>query len=349
MDLTLFAVVRALDVVVGELWARRKAYKLSVGRWHKSDELVGYFADPALFAGSCALIMVSLSPVLNTFSAIDVPICGIGHERRRTNSPLQWSWVYLPEKLPRAYNKWITSAAAVDARLIKALRLFRWGDLVYGRDTGQSELITSMCADYNLPLIWGDPTKTIPFPCEIVHMGHGPSCEWHAVTRFWKGFATALAMYGGINSVLFFFRPSRAAFKRAVITSLRSSAFLGSFIALFYYGVCLARCRLGPKIIGRDAKAAQRIDGGICIASGCALCGWSLLLENEGRRKDIALFVAPRALATALPRRYEMRLQWRETAAFAVSAATIITCAREKPARVRGVLGKVLGNVLGAR
>lgn len=75
------------------------------------------------------------------------------------------------------------------------------------------------------------------------------------------------------------------------------------------------------------------------------MCGWSLLLENEGRRKDIALFVAPRALATLLPRRYEMKSQWKETLAFATSAAVILTCARENPKRVRGVLGKVLSTV----
>ncbi len=58
MDLTLFAVVRALDVSIGELWARRKAFKVAVNRWKRVDELVGNFTDPALFAASSALVMV---------------------------------------------------------------------------------------------------------------------------------------------------------------------------------------------------------------------------------------------------------------------------------------------------
>ena len=218
---------------------------------------------------------------------------------------------------------------------------------MYGRETGQAELITSVCRDYGWPLVWGDPTKSIPLPCEIVHGGTGPSCEWHAINRFVKGFMTAFAMYGSINSVLFFMKPSVKAAKRAGLTSVRSSAFLGTFIALFYYGVCLTRCRVGPKLLGSDAKTCQRIDEGICIGTGCAMCGWSLLLENESRRKDIALFVAPRALATLLPRRYEMKNQWKETLAFATSAAVILTCARENPKRVRGVFGKVLATVAG--
>jgi hypothetical protein len=78
------------------------------------------------------------------------------------------------------------------------------------------------------------------------------------------------------------------------------------------------------------------------------LCGWSILLEDEGRRKDISLFVAPRALATLLPRRYRLDKQWRETGVFAVSCAVVLTCVGERPGRVRGVLGKVLSRVLNA-
>lgn len=35
MDLTLFAVTRAVDVLVGELWAQRKARRVGAGQWTK--------------------------------------------------------------------------------------------------------------------------------------------------------------------------------------------------------------------------------------------------------------------------------------------------------------------------
>ena len=35
MDLTLFAVTRALDVVVGDIWARHKARRLARNKWTK--------------------------------------------------------------------------------------------------------------------------------------------------------------------------------------------------------------------------------------------------------------------------------------------------------------------------
>lgn len=314
MDLTLFAATRAVDVLVGEMWDRRKIRRIAAQQWTKAEAAISSLADSAIFASSCALIM--------------------------------WCWIYLPERLPRAYNKWIAGAAAVDARLITALNRCRWGELIYGQDTGQAPLLQSMCADYNWPEIWGDPAKTVPIPCEMVHMGTGKSCEYHAFHRFLKGFLMAGGMYGPLNVALQLRNPSMEGMKKALISSARSSAFLGSFIALFYYGVCLARTRVGPHVLGTDFKSRQMIDSGICIGSGCMICGWSLLLENQGRRKDIALFVAPRALATLLPRRYEMKYQWRETALFATSTAIVFTCVQENPARVRGVLGKILSSVI---
>ena len=34
MDLTLFAVTRALDVIVGELWTQRKVRRTTTGKWN---------------------------------------------------------------------------------------------------------------------------------------------------------------------------------------------------------------------------------------------------------------------------------------------------------------------------
>jgi len=314
IDLTLFAGCRALDVVIGELWVRRKSRRTAAGKWTNVERLISHMADPSMFAISSAFIM--------------------------------WAFIYDSSRLPHAYNNWIHTAAAVDPRLILALRGVRSKSIIYGKDTNQAALLESMCADYRWPLIWGNPEKTVPYPCEIVHMGVGPSCDWHALSRFAGGFKYALATYLPLNLLFVLRNPSRKNVQKAIISSLRSSSFLGAFIALYYYGICLTRSRFGPRVFGTSLEARQKIDGGVCIGAGCSLCGWSILLENMGRRKDIALFVAPRALATLLPRRYEMHKQWRETWTFALSVAVVATAVQEKPKSVRGVFGKLLGNVI---
>ncbi|PTB67533.1 hypothetical protein BBK36DRAFT_1196982 [Trichoderma citrinoviride] len=314
MDLTLFAVTRAADVLVGELWSQRRDRRKASGEWTAVERLLSRLMDPAVFAASSGLIM--------------------------------WAWFYAPDSLPRSYNKWITSAASVDLRLIEALRRCRNGELVYGKETGQAPLLGSMCEDYGLPAEWGDPAKTVPFPCDIVHMGCGPSCEYHALSRFFRAWKWSMLTYLPLALALQLRRPKQMNLMRAITGSSRSSTFLATFITLFYYGVCLARTRLGPSVLGKDTQCRQLIDGGVCVGAGCSLCGWSVLIETAGRRKDMALFVAPRALATLVPRRYPLEKQWREKLIFAASTAVVFTCALENPKRVRGVLGGLLGMVL---
>ncbi|KAI1179564.1 integral membrane protein [Nemania sp. FL0916] len=314
LDLTLFAATRAVDVVVGELWYQRRQQRVAADRWAWLDSFISRMADPSMFAASGALIM--------------------------------WAWFYAPSALPRSYNKWISSAAAVDSRLIEALRRCRKSELRYGEETAQAPLLQSMCEDYKWPLKWGDPSITIPFPCEMVHMGCGPSCEYHALSRFVRSFKWAMFTYLPLNILARSKNLNLHGLRRALQAAARSSSFLAAFITLFYYGVCLARTRLGPRLLGKDYSSRQTIDSGICVGCGCFMCGWSIFFEAASRRKDMALFVAPRALATLFPRRYALDKQWRETFVFAFSTAIVFTCVRENRRRVRGVMGNVLASVL---
>jgi hypothetical protein len=273
MDLTLYAVTRALDVVVGELWSRRRARRVAMGRWTRLESFVGRTADAGVFALSSGMVM--------------------------------WAWFYLPDRLPREYNRWIREAAQVDDRLIEALRRVRNGDFVYGKETGQAPLLQGMCQDHGWPLEWSDPAITIPIPCEMVHMGVGSSCELHAASRFARAFKFALATYLPINTIMRIRTPSRGAFIQAFKDAARSSAFLGAFVSLFYYSVCLSRTRLGPRLVSNDIITPLMWDGGLCVGAGCTMCGWSILIEAARRRQEVAFFVAPRATAVLLPRRYK--------------------------------------------
>lgn len=321
LDLTLFAATRALDVVIGELWSRRRRRHPAARTATKTlDLLASRLADPLIFATSSALVM--------------------------------WSWVYSPSSLPRAYNKWIASAASIDQRLVVALQQVRDNTIRYGEE-GHARLLRGMCEDYNWPVEWGDPAVSIPFPCDMVHMGAGPSCELHALTRLGSAWLWSMKTYLPLQLAVLLVRARssvnlRRDLVRALLSASRSSAFLGTFITLFYYGVCLARTRLGPHLLGKDVSARQKIDGGVCVGTGCFLSGWSILLEPPGRRKELALFVAPRAVATMLPRRYDADKQWRETLVFASSIAVVFTCTLENERRVRGILGGVLRMVLAA-
>lgn len=287
MDLTIFMVTRAIDAAACVAWSHWSRRHRAQSRWTFVESLVPSSVDATVFAMSSAIVM--------------------------------WAWFYLPERLPRTYEKWIGEAAQVDIRLIEALRRARRGVFVYGKDTGQAPLLQSMCKDYNWPEAWGDPAKVSPIPCEMVHMGCGPSCEQHALYRFVKTFKFACATYIPLQ-IAFRLRgmKSATALRRAFTDAAQSSAFLASFVSLFYYGVCLSRTRLGPRIFDPKTVTPMMWDSGFCVGAGCFMCGWSVLVEKARKRQELALFVAPRAAATVLPRLYDKKVCMHRTLASSI-------------------------------
>ena len=276
LDLTILVSVRALDSVVGDLWSQLASPRASKRQWSSVYSRISQFTDAGVFAVSAGAVM--------------------------------WAWFYLPERLPREYNKWINQAAQLDLRLVEVLRNARRGKFIYGKETGQAPILEGMCRDNDWPLVWGDPAQTIPIPCEMVHMGTGPSCHWHAVIRFFRAFKFSMAMYLPLQLLIKARHPSLKALKQALRDAIRSSAFLGAFISTFYYSVCLSRTLLGPRLFSRKTISATTIDSGLCIGTGCIMCGWTILLEARKRRQEVAFFVAPRAVATFLPRRYDSKV-----------------------------------------
>jgi hypothetical protein len=265
------------------------------------------------------------------------------------------AWFYSPDHLPHTYNRWIHKAANIDSRFLSALRLARTGDWKYGdAHEPQNRLLRGVAKDLGLPEEWSDPGVTIPIKCELIHSGCGPSCEIHALWRFWRAWLLGMEMYLPLQLVLRMVkRPTLTSLLRSLSNAARSSTFLGAFISLFYYGVCLSRTRLGPVVFPPTRKSwrfsisPQMWDSGLCILSGCMLCGWSILVEAPERRGEVAFFVAPRALGTLLPRVYERRYIWREGVVFAGSVAVVLDAVLEgRKERVRGVLGKVLSGVV---
>ncbi|KAK4947561.1 hypothetical protein LTR10_013506 [Elasticomyces elasticus] len=310
IDFTSFAFCRALDIVIISAWTRTRSKP-----WHPEQQSPGLanairkLADPTIFAASAAIIM--------------------------------WSWFYAPDRLPREYNQWISKVADIDSRLIEALRLARRGEFVYGEDTGKAQLLKPLCQELGLPEEYADPTKTIPIPWT------GKSCEMHAASRFWRSWKFAMEIYIPLQLLARIRSPNMKSALEGIKAATRSSSFLAAYTALVYYGICLARTRLGPKVFSRKTVTPQMWDSGLCVLAGCLACGWSILLEKPSRRQEVAFFVAPRALATLLPRVYDRQYRIREQAVFATSVALVLTTLKAGNERnVRGVLGRVLGSIM---
>jgi len=273
LDLTLFALVRAMDAIIQ---SNHKS-----GEKHSRRARLTALATPALFTLSSVTVM--------------------------------HAWFYSPYRLPQSYRLWISRAADLDDRLLEALRQARYGNFFYGKETGIAPLLGSLCKELGLPEEYGNPAQTIPVPCQLYHMG-GKSCEAHAAWRFWKGFKFAGKVYAPLHASMLMWvyvtrrRLSVQEVMKEAISAGRSSAFLGTFIGLFYYGVCLARTRAGPKILSRKTVSPQMWDSGLCITSGGFLCGLSIFVEEARRRTELVLFVLWRSVTVWFPRRYDAKV-----------------------------------------
>ncbi|CAK7906021.1 hypothetical protein CAAN3_08S03972 [[Candida] anglica] len=247
-------------------------------------------------------------------------------------------WFFYPNKLPPAYHRWITSAANVDPEIVTAFKAIKSGTLKYGEHCPDEDVFVSMCDRYGQDPSKGSLIKNTPLPCEVLHAFTTNNCELHALWRFQRGFKFAFNLYGTINFVVWLIR--RGSPKRYLINTCRSSAFLGAFIALYWYSLCLARTRLLPKLFPN--VPITRWDDTIAPAAGAMGCGFGCFIENAQRRKELSLFVAPRALGALVPSEPTKFNLMVERLAFSLSFMVLASFAKQDPKKVRGIMGKGL-------
>ncbi|CAK9435582.1 uncharacterized protein LODBEIA_P03090 [Lodderomyces beijingensis] len=261
-------------------------------------------------------------------------------------TPIMFCWFFYPERLPPSYGKWITAAANMDPDFIEALRLVRNKDLVYGEHGPYEDFLGPYFEKYGQDPKRGNTVLHQPVECEAVHAFVSKSCEVHALWRFWRGFKFAITVYLPLNLLMQSFK-SNTKFSeklwRALKSSTRSSCFLGAFIGFYWYAVCLARTRLFPKLFPNVPKV--RFDDTIAPAAGALMCGFSAFIETPQRRKELALFVAPRGVGTLVPTEPSTRNLRIESIVFSIGLAVLVAYSRNKSSSVRGIFGKGLKQV----
>ena len=87
--------------------------------------------------------------------------------------------------------------------------------------------------------------------------------------------------------------------KRILISAMRSSLFLSTFLSSIWTFVCMTRTSLVAKLLPNISH--NFYDGPFgCTLVGCLACGGSIWIEQGRRRGEMALYVLPRALRASL-------------------------------------------------
>lgn len=160
-----------------------------------------------------------------------------------------------------------------------------------------------------------------------------------------------------------FFRPARllenpaSSILHILLASVRSSTFLGTYIAIIWYSICLVRTRIGHQVLGVNQT---RLDDTLGPLVGAMLCGLSLLVESKHRRGEMTLYVVPRALFSLTERIVSPHQKGRwweyfvaesaENLAFATSVMVVIDAVYNDKSMVRpsirGLMSWILKNEL---
>ncbi|KAF8140263.1 hypothetical protein EV363DRAFT_1426683 [Boletus edulis] len=272
---------------------------------------------------------------------------------------IMWCFLYQPQRLPPTFVKWINSLANIDKRLLEVLRALREGTWSYARGS-KHNIVGSLAEELGRSSSWADPAVLPAYggnfandtwkqlgvegrsgiggmPCEIVHGGIGASfglqndCVANTAIRTAYVFAQALALYLPVHFLpILLTKPSSIIRPHLALSTLlsaiRSATFLSTFISSCWFTVCFTRTLVLARLFPNDF----------------ARCLGRIWIEDARRRREVALYVLPRALRASIPEKWlrsrHSVAQFAECLTFIVSLASLLTFSVHHPESLRGLL-----------
>jgi len=221
---------------------------------------------------------------------------------------IMYSWILAPNMLDRGYNSWITKASRQHPHLVPIQRARQWNE-PFPDDQAQAILDLMAITPHNRSigeqaiskaLIGNDGPRFCP--CALHHPGTN-SCIVHEINTWTSVVRWIMPVYLALHTIpplvlrrKMTLRDPQRFLLRSIIGTLKSSAFLGFFVAIFQSLICFQRHaftwleELGFKRLARIS--AHRWWSWVFGFSTCL----SLFVEDKRRREELALYVTPKAM-----------------------------------------------------
>ncbi|KIK43512.1 hypothetical protein CY34DRAFT_803768 [Suillus luteus UH-Slu-Lm8-n1] len=274
-----------------------------------------------------------------------------------------------PDTLPRSYTAWLTAASGGPPSAIKMVQdMNRTGtfevkdlDKILSREdiipTNQATLIARRALATNSPPDFGSYT-----PCSAVHPWV-ESCTHVTLPRFFTVFKWAFPIYGALHFVPMILFKWNAFFKnplhklgRAGWATIRSSAFLATFIATFQSWVCFKHYLHGVLSSQTRVKLPQKyVDFLLSKYSygfGGLFGALSLFVEEKRRRGELAMYVLPKGMESAwLTARGKGWVfhtgQFGEMILTAIGMSMVMSIYQNDPQHLSGLVRRILYQFIG--
>ncbi|KAF0715396.1 Aste57867_3399 [Aphanomyces stellatus] len=235
-----------------------------------------------------------------------------------TSAQVMYCFILRPDILPKEYFAFIHRAGPVATKVLNfTQRSLRGGAI-------EPTEVMRFLEDKGSPVVYRLATAhPANLPCSLIHHG-SESCTVGFAQTFWKAARATFPLYLSLNIVPRIVLRFHRFIKTPLISLLkgtwggvRSTAFLGGFVAMYQATVCLQK-----SLFRSDSKISYFVAG--LVAST------AVLLEAKSRRSELALYVLPRALdllyITLRDKRVLSDLPYGEVILFACSMGAIMFC-----------------------
>ena len=266
-----------------------------------------------------------------------------------------YSYSFYPSSIPPDLYSFMVKMAGVPKKVLETFRAHMLGGLATGRYEANlpvwKEAIQSVNHD---PQVLDIMTRyaqkhqdTLPkVPCQAIH----PSdiyCSRYSVNLFRKVFMTILPVYFSLNLVpLAVFKPQKLlqaplpTLKRLIVSTCKSSTFLGLFVSSFQVAVCASR-----------AISPDQVDNRFWYYVFGMLSGLSVLLEEKHRRAELAMYIGPKGLTSLyrlmIQRGRMVRIPHVEVIGCCMATSMIMSVYQVEPHQMSTLLYKVMSRVIG--
>lgn len=274
-----------------------------------------------------------------------------------------------PDTLPRSYTTWLITASGAPSNALKMVQdinqtgAFDVQDLnkiLTREDVIPANKVTLLA---RRALATNSPPDFGPYPpCSAVHPWV-ESCTYVPLPRFVTVFKWAFPIYGALHfipMVLFrrhaFFKNPLQWLGRAGWATIRSSAFLATFIATFQTWFCFKHYLHGMLSHQTLVKLPQKFIDFFASKYSYGLGGLfgalSLLVEEKRRRGELAMYVLPKSMESAwLTARGKGWVfhtgKFGEMILTAIGMSMVMTIYQNDPQHLSGLVRRILYQFIG--
>ncbi|KAI8619735.1 hypothetical protein BC830DRAFT_1053704, partial [Chytriomyces sp. MP71] len=256
---------------------------------------------------------------------------------------VMYAYTMRPTTIPDSYNKFIVTTGPIPADIILLVRQQLSG-IPLDPDSVMKAVVKHKGSQQCMDVAAALPAFPDIVPCEVLH----PAIEGCSIQAVWtlsKVLKTILPVYFSLNFVPMvvlktreLLRNPQALLWRGVKNSFRSSMFLAVYVASFMRIACILRDLQRYKILPRDNRYLYWLNG--------FLSSWSIFIEDEKRRSELAMYVLPRGMDALYKTLYSksliFKIQHFDVAMFAAGMGLIIMYFQTEPIALGGIIYRLL-------